>query len=61
MPHGQYSIGHVLYLQHYNFPVYIITYLMFLYIIMYIIIIILRIMHLYSASIQLPAQWRLCE
>ena len=29
MPYKQYSIGHVLYSEHYNFPVFIITYLMF--------------------------------
>ena len=27
MPYRQYSIGHVLYSEHYNFPVYIKTYL----------------------------------
>ena len=31
MPYIQYSIGHVLYSEHYNFLVYIITYLIFLY------------------------------
>ena len=31
VPYRQYSIVHVLYSEHYNFPVYIITYLMFLY------------------------------
>ena len=31
MPYRQYSIGHVLYSEHYNFPVYIITYWMFSY------------------------------
>ena len=30
MPYRQYSIGHVLYLEHYNFPFYNILYLMFL-------------------------------
>ena len=29
MPYRQYSNGHVLYSEHYNFPVYITTYFMF--------------------------------
>ena len=29
MPYRQYFIGHISYLEHYNFPVYIITHLMF--------------------------------
>ena len=29
MPYIQYSIGHVLYSEHYNFPIYIITHLLF--------------------------------
>ena len=60
MPYRQYSIGYVLYSEHYNFPVYILTYLMFMYLCLCLLCTVVCMHNVHSAHIFIVCNSVIC-